>query len=393
MSEGRRPSRWLLVGASVLVAALLAVILVAKGGPGGAGLASASVENFSNTPSGSLLELDVLARDNWYKPASFQLTDQNGKPISLGQFRGESVVLTFNDDQCTDLCTLLAQDIVAADRYLGKEVKHVVFLSVNANPFYPQVRYVKAWSDEHGLGRLPNWFYGTGPAKYLAQVWHHYGVYVGLDYKTRTVVHSTELFFINPAGHVAGVGQFGTNDADTSLFSHAMAQFAVDLLPAGQRSPVGGPSAPAPTSTNATVGAPAPAFTLPLLSDPREALSSSALLGKYAVLNFWASTCTVCKQEMPDIEAAYRAVGGKDVAFVGVDVSDKAAAARAFAKRSGATYPLVSDSSGTLSGAYQIPGLPFTAVVGPKGYVLVRHPGALTTEQLKYVVDSLTSGG
>ena len=388
----RRPSPWLLGSVAIVVAALLAVVLIAKGGAGSGGSGPARLANFSGTPAGNLLQLGVLARDNWYEPADFRLTDQRGKAVSPRQVLGKSVVLTFNDDRCVDLCTLLAQDLALADGYLGAEAKHVAFLSVNVNPFYPEVRYVKAWSNEHGLGGLANWYFGTATPQYLKGIWQRYGVYVGLDHKARTVVHSAEMFFINPAGHVVGIGQFGSNAANTSLFAHSMAQFAVDMLPAGQRAKVGGPSVPAPTSTNATVGARAPTFTLPLLGDPRRAMSSSELSGKYSVLNFWASTCTACKQEMPSIEAAHRDLGSK-VAFVGVDVSDSPAAGAAFAKRFGITYPLVSDRSGTLSGAYRIPGLPFSAIVGPNGNVLVRHPGTFTTEQLEYVVKTYVLGG
>lgn len=388
----RRPSPWLLGAVATVVAALLAVVLVAKGSTGSGGSAPAGLANFSSTPAGNLLQLDVLARGNWYKPADFRLTDQRGQAVSPRQFLGKSVVLTFNDDRCVDLCTLLAQDLVLADGYLGAEAKHVAFLSVNVNPFYPEVRYVKAWSTEHGLGGLGNWYFGTATPQYLKGVWHHYGVYVGLDQKARSVVHSAEIFFINPAGHVVGIGQFGNNAANTSLFAHSMAQFAVAMLPAGERAKVGGPPVPSPTSTNATVGAPAPAFNLPLLGDSQKTLSSSQLSGKYAVLNFWASTCTACKQEMPSIEAAYRDLGSK-VAFVGVDVSDPPSAGAAFAKRFGVTYPLVSDRTGALSGAYRIPGLPFSAIVGPHGDVLVRHPGTFTAEQLEYVVKAYALGG
>jgi cytochrome oxidase Cu insertion factor (SCO1/SenC/PrrC family) len=250
---------------------------------------------------------------------------------------------------------------------------------------------VKSWTDSHGLGREANWVFATGPVKRLEAVWKSYGVTVGLDERTRTVVHSADLYFIDPGGQAVALGQFGDNDADTALFSHAMAQVAVDLLPRPERGPVGGPSVPAPTRTNATVGAPAPSFDLPLLNDPHRVLSTSSLRGKYVVVNFWASTCTACRQEMPQLEQAYREVShqlGRKVTFVGVDVSDRRAAAVAFAKRAGSTYPLVSDASGALAGAYRVPGLPFTAIVGPQGRILIRHPGALTTEQLKYVVES-----
>lgn len=365
----------------------MALALVPRSQPNGATNGSASQPSFVDAATSDLLSLDVLAKHNWYKAPRFELTDQAGRPMSLAQFRSKSVVLSFNDDRCTDLCTLLAQDIVVADHDLGRLEGRVAFLGVNVNPFYPEARYVRAWSDEHGLGGLPNWFFGTAPPASLERTWQRYGVYVGLDKKDRTVTHSTELFFISPAGRVVAIGDFGDNAADTALFGHAMARMAVDLLPNGQHLHVAGPSVPAPSAVNATVGARAPTWTLPLLNDPRRLLPSAKLAGHYVVLNFWASTCTVCKQELPALEAAYKKLRGK-VAFVGVDVSDTASAALGLAREAGLSYTLVSDSAGRLAGSYRIPGLPFTVVVGPNGTVLVRHPGSFTTEQLFYVLES-----
>jgi cytochrome oxidase Cu insertion factor (SCO1/SenC/PrrC family) len=386
------PAPLLLAGAALVVAALVVLVLAPRPQRANGGSASAGGPSFVSTAASNLLGLDVLAEHNWYKAPGFEVTDQAGRPISLAAFRGKSVVLSFNDDRCADLCTLLAQDIVAADGDLGHLQRQVAFVGVNANPFYPQVSYVKAWTDEHGLGGLANWFFGTASPAQLAKIWRHYGVYVDLDKKDRTVTHSTEIFFISPAGRVVGIGDFGDNAANTALFGHAMARMAADLLPGGERLRVGGPSVPVPSATNATVGARAPGWTLPLLANAHRELSSAQLAGRYVVVNFWASTCTVCKEELPAMEAAYKRLAGK-VVFVGVDVSDNTSAALGLAKQAGLSYSLVSDTTGKLAGDYRVPGLPFTAIVGPHGTVLVRHPGSFTAEQLYYVLASYLQAG
>jgi peroxiredoxin len=167
-----------------------------------------------------------------------------------------------------------------------------------------------------------------------------------------------------------------------------MAQMANDLLPGAQQVSVGGASALAPDQSDAAIGARVPTFTLPLVANPGRTVSSANLRGRYVVLNFWSSTCTACVREMPAIEQAYRDLG-KQVDFVGIDVSDNRGAAATFAERVGVTYPLVSDSSGDVASTYQIPGLPFTAVLAPNGTLQTLHPGAMTTEQLEYVVKNL----
>ncbi len=385
------------LAAAVTLAVLVAAVLVARGtlgrGNGTTGsLARQALQATAEAPhinlaTGELLNLDVIPGSGRKAPG-FALTDQRGQRVSLGQFRGRSVVLTFNDDRCVDLCPLLAQDILTAERDLGPAARHVVWLSVNANPFYPRVSDVRSWTDEHGLGRLPNWRFVTGRPSRLEAVWQAYGIEVLLNRKARTVEHGTEMFFIDPKGRERAIADFGTADSDTALFGHGMAQMADDLLPRPERSPhVGGPS----VEGTATVGASASTFSLPYLAKGQGQFRLASLRGRYAVVNFWSSTCPACKAELPALEAAYREVGRK-VAFVGVDVSDHRGPARALAARDGLTYPLVSDPSGKAAGAEKVTGLPFTLVIGPQGKVLVRHPGSLTTEELVYVLKNEVPG-
>ncbi|MDQ6753702.1 MAG: redoxin domain-containing protein, partial [Actinomycetota bacterium] len=327
-------------------------------------------------------------------PASapdFHLTDQNGKPTSLSQYRGKAVVLSFNDDRCEDLCTLLAQDVAAANRDLGPAATDVVFLSVNANPFHPAPSDVKDWTDSHGLADAPNWIFATGTPGQLKDTAARFGVPVTADPKTQDVVHGSELFFIDPAGKEVALGQFGTESANTAPFAHTMAQMAVDLLPQASGTAVGGPE-PVPATASgpgsAVLNAPAPGFTLPQLNDASKTMSLAATKGRYTVVNFWASTCSACVQELPALETAHRQLG-PGVAFLGVDVADPAKSGAALASKSGTTYPLLTDANGTTAGAYRIPGLPFTAIIGPDGMLLVRHAGTFTSEQLVYVMKNL----
>ena len=337
-----------------------------------------------------LLQLDVLSSPLDAAP-DFTLTDQHGKNVRLSQYRGKSVVLSFNDDECEDLCTLLAQDVATANTDLGTAAADVVFVSVNANPLHTAVQDVKTWTDGHGLAATDNWVFGTGTPGQLSAVAANYHVPVSVDSRTGEVVHGSELFFIDPAGKESAIGQFGTGSANTALFAQAMAQTAADLLPGRAGRPVGGPapSGNAPAGP-ATLGQPAPAFTLPVLADPGTQLSLDGTKGKFTVVNFWASTCSACVGEMPELQKAHHDLGAS-VAFLGIDVADPAGPAAALAARSGTGYPLLADTNGTTAGAYRIPGLPFTAIIAPDGTLAVRHPGTLSAEQLEYVLHTLTN--
>jgi len=379
----RRPLVFAALGTAL--AAVLAVVLFLGVGTGSG---PPEVAPGITATASYLLELDVLPPGGSAPAPGFTLTDQHGRTVSLSQFRGKSVVLSFNDDECTDICTLLAEDVAAADRDLGPAARDVVFLSVNANPYYPGISAVRSWSDQHGLGHVANWVFVTGSPAALRSVWGKYGVEVELDPATRTVVHSTELYFIGPSGRQLAIGSFGSTSADTAIFSHVLAQMADDDLPGSERVTVGGPSPLAPDQGPSAIGARVPGFALPLVTDPHARLSLSHLRGRYTVVNFWSSTCTACVREMPALEQSYRDLGAR-VNFVGVDVSDNRAAAAAFARRIGVTYPLVSDPTGAVAATYEIPALPFTAVLSPAGLLKTLHPGAMTTEQLEYVVENL----
>lgn len=382
----RGPETWLIwTIAGTVVAVIVAVVLIASSIPT-VTAAATDIEPRIDKRTATLLELDPLTDVKVTAPA-FSLTDQNGKPMSLADYRGMPVVLSFNDDECTDLCTLLAQDVRVADTDLGTAAKKIAFVSINANPYYPSPAAVKQWDDEHGLGHEANWHFGTGTPSTLTNLAGKYGVPIDLDAKDKTVTHGAEIFFIDGKGHEQAIGQFGTESADTSLFSHAMAQAADDLLPTDEQTTVAGPSVPAPTTAGTQIGARPTPITLPSLTGPGM-LSTHADMGRYTVIDFWSSTCTACIRGIPALEAEYKAAG-THIAFIGVDVSDPSSSARKFASKYGVIFPLVADSSGATAGRFAINGLPYTVILDPTGKVVIRHPGAFTTEQLDYVLRTL----
>ncbi len=384
----RRRRSLLFLATGVVLAALLAVVLSSRSG-GGGGTATVSGSNSlpGITPaSANLLSLSLLP-GNGRKAPDFRLTDQSGRPISLSQFRGRSVVLSFNDDQCTDVCTLLAEDVARADRYLGPSgASRVAFVSVNVNPFFPQVSAVRQWTDSNELGSVPNWYFGTGPVATLQSIWKAYGVYVGTDASTRTVTHSTLVEFIDPSGRIRATGDFGQNAVDVNPYSHGLAQAAVDYLPASQRGRVAGPQASPGGGSGGGLGQQAPPFSLPLLTGGSgSSLDLNALRGQPVVLNFWASTCQDCRAELDAFAAA--AASDPKVHFVGVDVADPSpSTAAALAHQAGDHYPVVADRSGQVAARYGVSGLPTTVYIDPSGAVAVVHPGAMTAEQLRYTL-------
>ena len=114
--------------------------------------------------------------------------------------------------------------------------------------------------------------------------------------------------------------------------------------------------------------------------------------GKLVVVNFWATWCAPCREEMPMFAKAQAAYGGKGLQFVGIAVDD-AAKVKAFEKEIGVNYPSLIGGYGAmeLSKALgnSIMALPFTIVIGRDGKVLMTQLGPVKPAQLDDLVKSL----
>jgi len=128
------------------------------------------------------------------------------------------------------------------------------------------------------------------------------------------------------------------------------------------------------------VGQPAPDFTLTLLDG--STLTLSELRGQVAVVNFWASWCPPCEDELPDLQQTWSAYQGRGVTFVGVVFRDEESAVRDFVARFSLTYPIGLDVDGRIAERYGITGVPETFVVDASGNVAAIHIGPVTAEQL-----------
>jgi len=137
-----------------------------------------------------------------------------------------------------------------------------------------------------------------------------------------------------------------------------------------------------------------PAFELPLLMGGGT-LSSDDLEGSVVVLNFWASWCGPCREEMPAFERIHRRYEDRGLIVVGVDVQDVPQSAREFVREVGVTYPIVQDLDQTLLRAIGDPvGLPQTYFVRADGTLEAaeadgKRLGAISEEELEAAVQRL----
>ncbi len=137
------------------------------------------------------------------------------------------------------------------------------------------------------------------------------------------------------------------------------------------------------------------AFSLPVLqadtSDPSldaHSVTMSSLRGEPLVLNMWSSSCSICKEETPAMEAVARRVGHA-VRFVGVDTLDQKSTALTFLRRYHVTYLQLFDESEQVGAGYRIVGFPVTVFISAQDKVVGEYEGALSVKTLEHYLGTL----
>jgi len=120
-------------------------------------------------------------------------------------------------------------------------------------------------------------------------------------------------------------------------------------------------------------GAAAPAFQLN--SNTGKPLALADFRGQIVLLNFWASWCGPCRQEMPILEQLNRQYHGKGVTLLGINVEPDSAAAVSWLKATPVTFPILFDTDSKVSSLYEVAGMPNTVIIDRKGQVRYIHRG------------------
>ncbi|MCM2357028.1 MAG: TlpA family protein disulfide reductase [Geobacteraceae bacterium] len=126
----------------------------------------------------------------------------------------------------------------------------------------------------------------------------------------------------------------------------------------------------------ALVGNPAPDFTLRDLAGSE--VKSADLRGKVVVLNFWATWCPPCREEIPSMMRLNRAMAGKPFQMLAVSIDEGGkAAVEAYFKQSGTMLPALLDTNQAVSKRYGLTGVPETFVIDKKGVILKKIVGTV----------------
>jgi len=137
---------------------------------------------------------------------------------------------------------------------------------------------------------------------------------------------------------------------------------------------------PAEAEPAVELGHYAPDFTLSTLDG--DTISLSDLRGKVVLLNFWASWCAPCREEMPLLQAAHNAYSDGDLIVLGVNMGEETRRVVAFASDLALTFPVFPDEETSVGTLYRVRGAPTTYFIDREGIVRQRYVGPLTTGML-----------
>lgn len=130
------------------------------------------------------------------------------------------------------------------------------------------------------------------------------------------------------------------------------------------------------------VGSTAPDFTLKSRSG--ENVKLSELRGEVVMINFWASWCAPCRQEMPLLEELYDRYGDMGFTLLGVNVEEDSSAALALLKEIPVTFPVLLDTTNSVSELYNVIAMPSTVILDRDGRVRFVHKGYLPGYEDEY---------
>jgi peroxiredoxin len=136
------------------------------------------------------------------------------------------------------------------------------------------------------------------------------------------------------------------------------------------------------TAYAADAGGPAPSFTLAALSGQQAALSQYK--GQVVMVNFWATWCGPCQQEMPLLDQMYKKYKPAGFTLIGVNVDKEAPAVKELMARKPVSFPVLLDPANQVSKAYHVDEMPSSVLIDRKGEIRYIHRGYRPGDENEY---------
>jgi cytochrome oxidase Cu insertion factor (SCO1/SenC/PrrC family) len=375
--------------AGLAVTAALAVAGCSSSGssPSGSQAAGQSSASSPNAAAMSNPNLDLGTSLGGKSAPDIKLVNQFGQPMSLSQFRGRVVMLSFEDSQCTTVCPLTTQSMVLAKEMLGKAGNSVQMLGVDANPDAIKVSDVMDYSRVHGM--INQWDFLTGSLAQLKSVWKSYNVAVQIE--SGQIDHTPALYVIDQQGGLQKV--YLTQMAYSSITQSAqvLATEVASLLPSHPK-----------LSNLQSLGAisaqtPAAAVSLPTASPAAGGTGAASAAtvtlgpGQARLVVFfatWLTETSDLNSELTSLNAYAKAAASKHLpALTAVDetvTEPSTAALRTYLHQLGPlSYPVALDETGRVADGYGVQDEPWLVIVNKAGKITWQHDGWVSLASLE----------
>jgi cytochrome oxidase Cu insertion factor (SCO1/SenC/PrrC family) len=379
-SNTARPAAWL---AGIAVAAALAVA-------GCSSPASPASGSPSTVPSMSQASAAAMENPNLDTGTSLggepapavTLVNQFGQPMSLSQFRGRVVMLSFEDSECTTVCPLTTQSMVLAKELLGKAGESVQLLGVDANPDATKVADVMDYSRVHGM--INQWDFLTGSLAQLKSVWKAYNVDVQIE--SGQIDHTPALYVIDQQGRLQKVYLTQMAYSSVTQSAQVLATEVATLLPSHPKlssleslAAVPGQTPAATVSLPAAATGSAPAGTVTL--GPGKA----RLVVFFAT---WLSETSDLNAELTGLNSYAKAAASKHLpALTAVDetvTEPSTATVTSYLHQLGTlSYPVALDETGRVADGYGVQDQPWLVLVNKSGKITWQHDGWVSLTALE----------
>ena len=132
---------------------------------------------------------------------------------------------------------------------------------------------------------------------------------------------------------------------------------------------------------------PAPNFTLALIDGGNFNLNDYT--GRPVLINFFASWCLPCREEMPVLEKIVHEYEPKGVVFLGIAVDDTEEKMKDFIAKYGVTFPVGLDKTAAIQKSFGLYGIPTTYFIDKQGIITYFHSGSVTEELLQHELNKL----
>ncbi len=135
------------------------------------------------------------------------------------------------------------------------------------------------------------------------------------------------------------------------------------------------------------VGMPAPDFAFTLTDDSTHTLRE--LRGKKVLINFMATWCAHCNDEMPHIQRAGVEFFDDGLVVLGIVADERVEMIESFAQHHQVTFPLIADPSGAIRNRYGVEGFPKSYFINPEGIVVAIHLGSIDRDTIAQIIEQM----